>query len=89
MTARQRAAQRRLVRTEVADVVARPQQHVGFLAARCEPLEHREQLEQIVRLEEPVGLIGGAAHRDGELDLPAVHAVRDDHLEHVGQLGHD
>ena len=36
--------------------------------------EHREELEQIVGLQEDVGLVGGAPHRDGELDLPALRA---------------
>ncbi len=83
-----RRAQHRLVRPEVADVVARPQHDAGLVAPRLEAREQREQLEQIVGLQQHLGLVGGAPHRDGELDLPGVPADRDDRLEHVGQLRH-
>src|SRR5687768_8321736 len=73
---REGAFQLALDRTEVADVVARPEQHARLATAIGELPEHRKQLEHVVRLKQNVRLVGGAAHRNGELDLPAVDAVR-------------
>ena len=81
-------AQRRLVRAEVADVVPRDDVHAERLRALGERGEHREELEEIVGLQEDVGLVGGAPHRDGELDLPALRAGNADALEDLGEIRH-
>jgi hypothetical protein len=82
------AAQHALVRAEVADVVAGPEPHAELVAALLQVGEERKELEQLVGLQEDVGLVGRAPHRHGELDLPAVDAERADHLEDGGQVRH-
>ena len=79
------AAQQRLVRAEVADVVPRPEHDAERVAALLEGGEAREELEQLVGLDQELGLVGGAAHRHGELDLPAAHAEGGDGLEDVAE----
>ena len=77
-----------LERSEVADVVARPQRDAAGVAE----VEHRLQLgvdvEQHVRLQDQIGVIGRVAVRDGEDELPAGDPlVGQPHAQRV-QLAH-
>src|SRR3569833_4113543 len=60
MTARSRAAQALLVRTEVTEVVARVEPDPVVAAARGERIDLREQREQVVGLEQQLRLVGRA-----------------------------
>ena len=68
-----------LVGPEVADVVAGHHQHPVAAALVVELREQRHQLEQLVGLEQQVGVVDRVAHRHRELELP----VRRSDLDHV------
>src|SRR5262249_36259513 len=81
MSERHLPPEQRLVRTEVADVVPRPESHSCLVAAGLEPCKEREHVLEVIWLEEHRWLVRSTTHRDGELDLPAVSARPDDRLE--------
>jgi hypothetical protein len=74
--------------TEVADVVPGPELHLELVATFAKLRKQGKQLEEIVGLEEDLGLVGGAPHRDGQLNLPALKAERADRLEDRCEVRH-
>ena len=85
----QRAAQHRLVRAEVADVVARATcARRARRSARAARASIGNSSSSSYGCSSTSGSSAARPIGDGQLDLPGVRAARADQLEHVGQLGH-
>jgi predicted N-acyltransferase len=86
VSSRQRAPEQGLVGAKVADVVAGPDADPSLVGAALEASEEGHQLEHLVGLEQQIGLVDGAAHGDGDLDLPRVDLALDQPLKDLGDL---
>ena len=80
------AAELGFVGAEVADVVAGPELDAALGGEPGELGDAGDDVEEVVGLEEPGGVVGGAAHGHGELDLPGLAAVLDEQVEDLAEL---
>ena len=76
-----KAAQLRFEGPEIAEVVGRPDPHLSLVRAITDAVELLEQLEEHIGLQDDVLVVGRVAVRDGDLQLPRVHARVGDQLE--------
>src|SRR5205085_2105653 len=57
-------SEQRFIGTEVSDVIAWPEPNFELVAAALQALEKGKELDEVVRLQQNLGFVGGAAHGD-------------------------
>src|SRR5690606_21753085 len=69
------ALQERFMRSKVAERVAPPNEQPRFIGAGLEGGDQLEHLQEVIRLEEYIGLVSGASHGHRHHDLPGSRAM--------------
>lgn len=77
-----------LIGTEITDVIAGDDAQSSRAARVVELGQGGHQLEDLVRLEQELGVLDGIAHRDRELKLPPDRAGLDNSIHDLRELRH-